>query len=432
MKIFQRVLHALAVVSMVVGLSLLGFLVPVIVASRKAESLTNSTNELKLLGVGVWVFTGILIVLGAIAIWKTLRWSVLLMGLALTGGLMFYFWRDVPQPQQADLGRRVSDDDEGYKIVMWLAEDSPHSRLKEVGAPLANTAQLYLPANAADWPAFVCSHRNEIDQAWAEDIVGRAWIEAIIAHPPAGVWLQTLKGPTLSFQALRTTSHVRLEKAYALALDGQFEEAMQLLISMTTACQHLQRTAPCLINQMISGAVLKLTYNAAAEILKLGSVPDGTKRKLEKTLQDAPTMMLIFRNAYLGGQEYIRGSCSDLETLIRTLSETDPIRITFEAGSGSSGFSIWLTRARLPFLLNLNRTEAAHMAFFQKTADFATARQLQEIERLETKASRGWTVKNSVGDVLLRSRIRGSRKVVEYLWQVEDVRQGLLKQLEKP
>ncbi len=327
MKIFLRVLHGLAVVGVVAGLSLFGFLAPVIVASHKAESLTNSTNELKLLGVGAWVLTGVLVALGVIAIWKKLRWKVLFLGLALTGGLSFYFWWDVLQPQQADLGRRVSDDDEGYKIVMWLAIDSPYSRLKDAGAPSVNAAQIHLPGNAEERPVFIRSHRNEIDQAWAEDTVGRAWIEAIIVHPPAGVWLQTLNGPTLSFQALRTTSQVRLAKAYILALDGQSEEAMQLLIPMITAWQHLQRTGPCLINQMISGAVLKLTYNTAAEILELGFVPEGTKRKLEKTLQDAPTMQLIFRNAYLGGQEYIRGSCDDLETSIRTLMETDPIRI---------------------------------------------------------------------------------------------------------
>lgn len=434
MKIFQRVLHAVAVMGVVVGLSLLGFIVPVVVTAHlDLDQLSGSQMRwLERLAVAPWYLLWILIGFGVLAIWKKLSTKMLLLGWLVVGGLLLYLRWDQEQPKLVDLGPRVTNADEGYRVLMWMAKDSPYSRLEESGILPNNAADLRLPSAPKDWAAHVRTHRAEILRAWDQDVIGRAWVTAINARPPQGVWPQSLEDPMLSFQAVRASVSVRAVHAHLLALDGHRDEAIQSLVPLISAWQQFQRTGPCLVNQMIACVSLKMSYSVAGEVLSLGGVSVESKKSLLSTLNDSPQIGVVFRNAFLGEQAFIRGVCDNVQSAQQTLLETDSLKSVLEAGTQPNVFSGWMVRCRFPFVFNRHQTEEEHMIHFQLVCELAIAAKMEQLRALETQKSEVWLVKNPVGRCMLDSGSVAYSKIVENIWKAEELRIGLLKQLEKP
>jgi hypothetical protein len=428
MKIFQRVLHVVVVVSLMVGLyaiihitSLLVFLRYFYQAMQAGpDKIQDYLVWAKYFSWGYWMIAALLLGLGVYAVAKKLCWKILLPGLLLVSSGLFYLrWEGEP-PQQADLGLRVTEADERYRIVMWMAKDSPYSRVSELCISSTAATYLRLPAETKDWSAYIEKYRDEILQAWEKDLLGREWVDAINAHPPAGVWpLRTFSDPLLQFLPIRASSSVRTARAYALALDGHRDEAFSLLVPLISVWQHLQRTGPGLVNGMIANVVLKNCYITSEEILKLGDISNETKTVLAETLNSAPTMRQVVRNGILGEYESMAGAVDAAQTMYSQQNLTQNQKLSLVS---------WY----MPHLVsspNLTKREIMHS--LQRPCELAVARQLERLKAFE-KAKPSWSLKNPAGMALLNMGTPSLAKVVEHWWQVEDLRLELLKQLEKP
>jgi hypothetical protein len=429
MKIFQRILHAVAVMALVAVLSLLASILLLTFLIQHGPS--ASPKWFNVLFLGPWILLLVLIGLGVLAIVKKLSWKILLPGLLVVIGVLLYLRWDREEPKLADLGPRVTASDEGYRVVMWMAKDSPFSRLSQAGLLPTNAADLRLPTESKDWPEHIRRHRDEIMRAWDQDVLGREWIDAINAHPPAGVWPQGSNDPLIQFRPIRASTCVRAARAYALAMDGNRDEAIRSLIPMISAWQHVQQTGPCLLNAMIACVVLKQGYSVAGEILKLGDVSIETKAMLAETLSRAPAIQQTFRNAILGEQDFIKGVLMRVEDTATLPEGENVLEPAFESRPSGGVPSRFMTRCRVEFLFNRNWTEREHVDRLQRVCAYAEARQLEQLRKIEKAKPAQWVFKNPVGTTLLNMATPAFAKVAENFWKVEDQRQELLKQLSK-
>lgn len=153
----------------------------------------------------------VVLILAGCAIFWYVRWRwISIVGALVLGGLGCLAYDPSPVPQ-ADLGPRVGTDDLGYQTIMWMAESSPYSRIAETGILNSNAITTFLlPVNGDDWEEFVRKNRELIVRAWNEDKLGRAWIDAINANPPRGVWPQGFNAPIITYKPMRAVCNVRL------------------------------------------------------------------------------------------------------------------------------------------------------------------------------------------------------------------------------
>ncbi|MFT3869187.1 MAG: hypothetical protein QM715_12080 [Nibricoccus sp.] len=432
MKIFQRVLHGLAVVALALGAILT---VVVVIASvyvtgflavgvgKPAEEVGISANLPFLTVVAGGVALAVL-VLAICAIYWYVRWKwISLFGVLVVGSLGFLAFDSTPVPQ-ADLGSRVGADDRGYQKIMWMSEASPFSRLSEAGVLDSNElTSLLLPAKGDDWPEFVRSNRELIIRAWNEDKLGREWIAAINATPPGGVWPQGLNAPFIAFKPTRAICNLRLAYACVLSVDGRSEEAVGVLVPVILAMHHLQRTGGNLVHEMIPALILKHCYACAGQIMKVESISFGSRALLGNALRAGLPIEQVIRNAYMGEQDFFRG-CMD------SIDGKYAERLGLK-GDHVGLFDQILFRTRW-VLINRNRTERLYVDALREVVAFVQARDLDGLKNWVPELMHSKGVRNPVGRLLIAMVFPAVQKIAGQLWAIEDLRLELLKQLDKP
>jgi len=429
MKIFQRVLHAVAVI--VIGLAAL-FASTIAALSMFVSKYLElmATKQMSEAGKG-WIALPLtllpLVCSGCFfAIRREIKWRwVVLAGLVVAAALG-YFAYDTPQVPLADLGPRVSDDDIGYRTFMWMAEKSPYSRLSEPGIVNAEEAKaLALPAKSENWAKFVQENRGLIMQAWTADKMGREWIDAINATPPKGVWPQGNSPSFVAFQPVRATCYIRMAYAYTVALEGRRDEAMAVLIPMIGAMHHYERTGDCLLNETIASVVLKRSYVVAAEIMKLGALSEDTRKILGEVLRTAPTIRQVIRHAFLGEQDFIRGTLDSINNM--SMFSTKP-----PTSWAERWLKFFLATGGKWVIFNRNRTEQMGLDAMTEVLGFAEARNIDAVKQWVPECFRSAEKRNPVGLLIISMILPGVIKPTEGIWQAEDQRLELLRQLEKP
>jgi hypothetical protein len=428
MKIFQRVLHAAAVVAFGAGLYALILIISLLVYLRYVYQAMfvglEKAQELSVwvlyLAWGKWVLAAILLGLGIYAVVKKLSLKILLPGLlSVIGGLLYLRW-DGEAPGQPDLGPRVTEADEGYRIVMWMSEASPYSRLGE-GGVLADSMMkvLGLPSETKDWAGHIQIYRDEIMLAWGQDKLGREWIDAINARPPAGVWPQDFNAPTVKFSPIRLSTYARTGRAYALALDGRRDEALNSLVPMILAWQQVQRTGPCLLNGMIAEVVLKQNYLVVGEVLKLGNISATTRQNLTEVLQRAPAMQQVFQNAFLGDYANLAGA---IEV---------GLQMAYQGQQQKQAEQNWMHWLVPNVIASANQTKRELMRSLQRVCELAVTRDTKRLKEIAEAKASVWSLKNPAGTIMVNMATPAYVKVVGQMWIIEDLRLALLAQLEK-
>jgi len=429
MKIFQRVLHGLVVTAFGAGLYALVRITSFLVFLRHfyqtmqvgPDAVQEVLGWAKYFTWGYWIFAIILLGLGVYAVVKKLNWRILLSGLLIVSGGILYLRWDGEAPLQDRLAPRTTTADAGFRVALWLVKDSEFSRLGEKGILPVSAAELRLPAERKDWPEHVRKHREEIMLAWEQDVLVREWTDAINATPPVGVWPQEGSDPMLSFQPIRASVCVRAARAYALALDGQRDEAACSLLPMISAWYHIQQTGPNPVNEMIANVALKQAYSVLEEILKLGSLSAETRTSLGAVLRQAPEVRLVFRNLFLG--EYYsmaRAVDTGLEGGLQEMLKQDK-----QNGN-------WMDLIGPNLIGSANQTKRQLMKHLEQSSQLASTRQLEQLSEIGKAQSSFWQIKNPAGISLLDMAKVNYAKVADNIWKVEDQRVALLQQLEKP
>lgn len=427
MKIFLRVLHGLAVVATGVGLYALIMIVAMLVCLRLTlESTMANLDEgnmnvgwMLYLANGSWFLMAGLLGLGVFAIIRRASWKIILpVSAATLAGLLYLRW-DGDEPPRPDLGPRVTEADRGYQIVMWMSQDSPHSRLAEGGVlDDAEIKTLRLPPETGEWPAHLRAHRGEIMRAWEQDRLGREWIDAINGCPPAGVWTQGMKSPMIKFAPVRLSMFVRTARAYGLALDGKRDEAIESLLPMISAWHHFQRMGPALMNQMIAQVMLKQCYRVAGEVLRMGEVGREIKMKFAIVLRQAP-VEAVFRNALLGEYDWLADS---VDKGLAAAGQKQQAQV-------EQHWTHWIAPN---VVSSANQTKRELLRTLERPCELAVRRDMTGLEKLGKKPMPKWYLKNPVGMMLVNMATLAYTKVVAQIWEIDDLRLDLLKQLEKP
>ena len=429
MKFSERLLHIMATAALGFGLGLLIIVQGWFPVFLVQEAL-NSETTFNWFVWGVWA---VVLVFCARAMAKELSGKIIVPGLLFTGGVLaFLSMDDAEKPPLADLGPTLSREAESYHIIMWMGKHSPYSRVRESGGLPDDLSTLKLPAEIKDWPDHITHHRLEIFQAWDQDHLGRDWIAAINAHPPRGIWPHGLYDSVLKFEPIRATIEVRAAKAYALALGGDRDQAIALLLPAIEAMQHVERTSAGLLHSAIATTVFNRYYKVIEAILDLGSISSKTKAALLQILRPAPIPPLVFRNAILGEQAVVRKT-ADLVSGMADGVDAGNIEARAEMARVYQA-----PGSRMIFFLGFNRnvTERMWVEYLQEVRDLATNRKVDDLKILDNwKLStrlllHSWHFKNPIGNMLVLGSRPEFAKFVESVWKAEDTRLIVQKRLE--
>ncbi|MBK9992113.1 MAG: hypothetical protein IPP19_15665 [Verrucomicrobia bacterium] len=193
---------------------------------------------------------------------------------------------------------------------------------------------------------------------------------------------------------------------------------------MLEATHQLQRTGQGILNSMITTVIVKMNYTALAEVIELGPITTDHSLRLKEVLCLAPTIQQRIRNTYLGEHEFLRGCMDGVEgKYVSPSAPKENVDRWIRRVMGYGGK--WL-------LFNRNRTEFMGLEELAEASALAEARDITGLKNLVPVWKRTSEWKNPVGRITIAAFIQSPLKIAENIWQVEDQRLALLKQLEKP
>lgn len=356
---------------------------------------------------------------GWYAIARRVRWRWLGFAAVPIGAAFAYLAHDDGTPPALpDLGPRVGFDDPGYRCLMWLSEESPHSRLRETGAPSLEPDLPRLPKEPADWAQYVTGKQADIEQAVKENTLGQEWIAVLGERPPAGICPLADLDHILSYRAIRSTTEPLLALAFSRALSGQRDEAVRMALPVIRAMHNLQRTSANLVHAMIATIVLKQCYAVIEETLRLGELEADTSLALIQTLEAAPPLRQVFRNAFLGEADFLRLAFARLRSGSYDFSLSIP-----DSGNRRLERAI---RLGGPLVFHPNRTERRMQSVHAQMCSVAENKNFEALEAWRPDWGDESQLRNPVGRLLSAMAIPSFAKPTKGIWESEDQRRELL------
>ncbi len=352
------------------------------------------------------------------AIARRVRWRWLgLAALPIVAAFAFLSHDDSAPPGLPDLGPRVGVADPGYQCLMWLSEKSPYSRLRETGAPPLELNLPRLPKVPADWAAYLAEKQADFEQTAKENTLGLEWIARLAERPPAGICPVDDLDYVLSYPAIRNTTEPLLALAYSRALAGQRDQAVREALLVVRAMHNLRRTSANLVHVMIATVVLKQGYAVIEETIRLGPLEAATSRELVQTLEAAPPVRQVFRNAFLGESDFLRLAFARLrrgdydDSL--SLSEAQNQRLAQALCIGG------------PLLFHPNRTERRMLSVYAQMCAAAETRNNAALDAWLPDWGDESQLRNPAGRLLAAMAVPAFDKPAKEIWKSEDLRREL-------
>lgn len=356
-----------------------------------------------------------LVLLCVWGIWKKVPYALLLPSLVVSGGLVTYLAYDDPvRLPPPDLGQIVPADSKSYEAYRWFLREDPHSRVPS----WRDVPELpRFPEDRAKWPSFFTKNREVFVKAWADDTVGRGWIEAMAASAPEGIYPLPARTdqPLLSFASFRYTAAVHWGYAEVLMLDGKEDEAAALLLTLLRANYHLQRGGFFLVTEMVALVGVKGTYDQLGRLIKSGRLSPQSRAAIAAALIDAPPLQLVFHHVFVGEEFMVHIS---IKTVVDSM-------VTAREGK------ILDTGLLSRLMFNPHRTERELVEFLHEARRLAERRQLESGKELGVEFAQRidhWRIKNPAGQLLMQMMLPAFNTGV--FWKGEDQRLALLHQLE--
>lgn len=412
-SILSRSVHAVLAIATGVGASLLLFVLLVSLGTAGVVS----DEAIEPLMTALW-FVPFLI--GALIIWRRVSYRLLLPVLGpIVCGLGYLAWDDFNRSPAPEVGAVIAADDTGYQVYRWMLKGDPHSRLAELSPELERLPRF--PAQPAGWPAFLTEHREQFESAWAQDTLGRSWIETLATKNTSAIFPPgTPESPILAFTPLRNSVQLRWAHAGLLALDDREDEAAQVLLTLLRATHQLKRSGMNMLTQMIAIVFLKGTQERLRLLAETGKLSETTRAELLSVLENAPPISLTFKNMFQGEQIFARATFENTVGMMKQSMPPGMFGVSFDPA------------ALHPLIYNPKRTEreyaqmldAQRSAAMQRTMSEQTARAQKADEEMKT-----WHFKNPVGRSLQAMALPAFAKVSEQVWLAEDQRLALIQQL---
>ena len=365
------------------------------------------------------------------AVWKRATYKILLPTLALCGGFTLYlYWDDWTRPPASEFGPVIPNESPSHTAYRWLLKDDPLNRLSEAeGKPELPP----FPAEVSEWNSFVLKHRDAFEKAWAEDSLGRSWVDAMAAHAPEGVFPpQGTDGVWPSFSVIRRHCMARWGKTQLLLAEGKNDEAVRLLLPLLQASYHLQQGGNALVTEMIAIVCLRGTYTRLEHLLDISALSATSRAEIVDILKKAPSIQLCIKNAFMG-EHYVARSSADLMK-----SGTTELRKNLESVvmSDDSIQSAIILDQPFWYLLffNPNRSEREYGDFLDEVCQLVQQRKLAStdpaFQQLEVEID-AWSLKNPLGRKLKTMALSPFKKIFVIFWETEDRRLALLQRLQQ-
>lgn len=358
------------------------------------------------------------------AIWKRLSYRAVLPALGLCGAFVFYLvWDDLSRPIPPELGVVVSEGDPSFRTYRWLLKDDPQNRLSEE----SKKPELpRLTGSQDEWASIITQNRRDFEEAWTNDTLGRAWVDAMAAHTPEGIFPpQGVKGPSLSFSILRRHCTIRWGIAHSLLLDGQNDEAARTLLPLLRASYHLQQGGSSLVTQMIANVAIHGTFARLELILTANNLSPAMKSEIAGVLRGAPAIQLSIKNAFLGEHVVVRSSVDAMKSGYTELADT--FKLAAAWNDADHNYDVLGIPILVHLFFNPHRFEREYSDFLDEACKLAQQRKL---DRLSETTILSWRLKNPVGQLLTAMTLPAFQKVFVRFWETEDQRLAFLRRLE--
>ncbi len=419
MRASRRLFHGAAVIAVAFATLLAGSVVALSLnVSNSVPWETPHRNMLLYASIGLAAVLG----LALLAIIRHAAWSWITLAALIPTALFVYLVHDESPCAMPDLGLRAENDDPGYRTLMWFGRGSPYSRLDEMaGLDAGGPDEVRLPPDPLMWAVYARAHRVAIEKAWDDLSLGLEWTDRLAQEPPLGVWRHRVGDPLLEPRAIRRLVFVANAHAFLLALENEPDLGLETLIPVVRAMHNLQRTGPELMDGMVAAASLQATFVNAEVILSTGGVSPATRAKLRDALESAPPIADVMHNIFGGEIEYAASVLDQYENE--------------SAGdiAGDSRIDPWISTGmsfagRLVF--NRNRTLRVVADTIREAEALAVAREYDRLDKWQPPKTR-WDdqIKNPVGRLLGAMIISAPGKEIQRIWEDEDLRLDLLKQL---
>lgn len=222
----------------------------------------------------------------------------------------------------------------------------------------------------------------------------------------------------LSYRAIRSTTEPLLALAFSRALSGQRDEAVRMALPVIRAMHNLQRTSANLVHAMIATIVLKQCYAVIEETLRLGELEADTSLALIQTLEAAPPLRQVFRNAFLGEADFLRLAFARLRSGSYDFSLSIP-----DSGNRRLERAI---RLGGPLVFHPNRTERRIQSVHAQMCSVAENKNFEALEAWRPDWGDESQLRNPVGRLLSAMAIPSFAKPTKGIWESEDQRRELL------
>jgi hypothetical protein len=415
----HRLFHGAAVVAVALATLLAGAIIAL--SLNVSNTIPWETPHRNILVYAV-IGSGAVLCLALLAILRHLRSRWIILAALVPTALFIFLAHDESPYALPDLGQRAEGDDPGYRSLMWFGKGSPYSRLDEMLGLESNADdEVRLPPEPATWADYVRDHRTEIVRAWSGLSLGMEWADRMAEEPPHGVWRHRVEDPSLEFRAIRRLVLVTNAHAFMLAAGGEPDQGLETLIPVIRAMHNLQRTGPLLTTALVAAASLQATFVDAQVILLTATVSPEARGKLRAALEEAPAVPDVLHTIFGGEIEYAASVLDQYETESATPLGPDS-RIDPWIGTGIS------LAGRLVF--NRNHTLRVIADTIRAEEALAVTREYDRLDRWHPPPT-PWPeqVKNPVGRLLTTMIVSAPRREVQRIWDVEDLRLNLLKQL---
>lgn len=370
--------------------------------------------------VGVLVLVGAAVATGLTIILVRLRPRITYLAAAgvLLGGLAWWQASDErDRPPAPEIGPVLAEASETSRLYRQFSTDKAVEDVRQV--PL-----IMLPKKGADWADFARLEGSKIEAAWAADIVGRQWIEALAAaHPEGVISRSSYADPMLKFMPVRSTTLRRLAYAWLLSQTGRADEAIDVLIPALGAGYALQRSGGTLVECMIGTVVVGSATDVLERILDHSKPSEPALGRARAALEVSVPMDQLCRNLFLTEARAV----GQLMDVLRTEPE-----VSERGTTGKDQLSWFRTIMRVPvvrpWIFHPNRTERLTTEFAQEGLALALKRDIVALKTRHGPHEKDpW--RNPCGRVLLEMGIPNSAKITESVWEKEDRRLALLQRL---
>jgi hypothetical protein len=236
-----------------------------------------------------WFAVGLVLAVAIAAVWRKWLsdWRIVVGGYAVVGLVLVWLsWDDAKIERPLTLAElstpAAGDAAASHAATLWFTAHDGKPALHQFQAPkLTLKKSLPDPKGPAAWRAEIESHRDGIRAAWASAATEREWFATMNRFAViADLGEARLDSPTIQRQPFLAISQLACAQAGLLAMEGQGDQAMDLLLPFVEVSHKLEPAARSLARAKLARLGQAETMATARFILSQAPVSPELRARL--------------------------------------------------------------------------------------------------------------------------------------------------------